>query len=774
MGTGSVMGIISSSNGGGGSGGGSSGGSCCDMSLKCWCRWRLSHHCFLYPAFIFFLAAFLLLGSVATLYAWLFFTPFARPPYVRTGLASMGCQEDNEGSWSIGVFYGDSPFTLKPIEDWNLWKNESAAWPVANPVITCASASDAGFPSNFVADPFLYTQDDTLYVFYETKNSVTMQGDIAVGKSIDKGATWQQLGIALDEDWHLSYPYVFNYLGQIYMMPESSKKGELRLYRARSFPLQWELERVLMKKPLVDAFIVEYGNKFWLFGSDHSGFGAKKNGQLEIWHSSSPFGPWKPHKKNPIYNTDRTLGARNGGRPFVYDGILYRVGQDCGETYGRRVRTFMVKVLTEDAYEEVEVPLGFRESRKGRNSWNGLRHHHLDVQRLSSGGWIGLMDGDRVPSGDSDHRFVLGCASVLAVAALIMLLGLLLGAVKCIIPLNWCSHNLRKRSDALLAWEKSNALSSKVRRLCSRLNRAPTFLRVWIKPNTFAGKLVLFLIFLVGVALMCNGVRYIYGGNGAEEPYPLKGHYSQFTLLTMTYDARLWNLKMYVKHYSRCTSVREIVIVWNKGTPPEPGDFDSVVPVRIRVEKSNSLNNRFRIDPLIVTRAVLELDDDIMMTCNDIERGFKVWRKHPDRIVGFYPRLITGTPLMYQAEKYARRHKGYNMILTGAAFMDNQLAFRRYWSEQARPGRMVVDKYFNCEDVLLNFLYANASSSRAVEYVRPAWAIDTSKFSSVAISRDTNMHYRVRSKCLSNFSQLYGSLSDRKIEFNMRMDGWDA
>ena len=25
-------------------------------------------------------------------------------------------QEDNEGSWSVGVFYGDSPFSLKPIE----------------------------------------------------------------------------------------------------------------------------------------------------------------------------------------------------------------------------------------------------------------------------------------------------------------------------------------------------------------------------------------------------------------------------------------------------------------------------------------------------------------------------------------------------------------------------------------------------------------------------------------------------------------------------------
>lgn len=40
----------------------------------------------------------------------------------------------------------------------NVWREETAAWPVANPVLTCASVSDAGSPSNFVADPFLYIQ----------------------------------------------------------------------------------------------------------------------------------------------------------------------------------------------------------------------------------------------------------------------------------------------------------------------------------------------------------------------------------------------------------------------------------------------------------------------------------------------------------------------------------------------------------------------------------------------------------------------------------------
>lgn len=564
-------------------------------------------------------------------------------------------------------------------------------------------------------------------------------------------------------------------LVQIYMMPEGSSKGDLRLYRAVNFPMEWTLVKIILKKPLVDSFIIPHDGKYWLFGSDHSGISTKKNGQLEIWYSSSPLGPWKPHKKNPIYNADKSMGARNGGRPFIYNENLYRIGQDCGETYGRRIRVFKVEILTADEFKEVEVPSGIKEPSKGRNAWNGARNHHLDVQQLSSGEWIAVLDGDRVPSGDANRRLILGFASVLAVAALVILVGMLLGAVNCLVPLSWCPHNMEKRSDALLSWEKPNLFSSRLRLFCSRLNRVSTFLRGRIKAKSCTGWLVLTLTIILGLFLMCTGVKYIYGGSGAEEPYPLNGQYSQFTLLTMTYDARLWNLKMYVKHYSRCSSVGEIVVVWNKGVPPELSEFDSAVPVRIRKEEKNSLNNRFKKDPLIKTRAVLELDDDIMMTCDDIERGFRVWREHPDRIVGFYPRLVNGSPLKYRAEKHARRHNGYNMILTGAAFIDTRVAFERYWSKEAMAGRNIVDGYFNCEDVLLNYLYANASSSETVvEYVKPAWAIDTSKFSGVAISRNTHAHYHVRSRCLQKFAQMYGSLVGRKSEFRRRKDGWDV
>ncbi|XP_010543592.1 PREDICTED: glycosyltransferase family protein 64 protein C5 isoform X2 [Tarenaya hassleriana] len=648
----------------------------------------------------------------------------------------------------------------------NVWREKSKAWPVANPILTCASVTDSGFPSNFVADPFLYIQGDTLYLFYETKNPTTMQGDIGAAKSVDKGATWKPLGVVLDESWHLSFPFVFDYHGEIYMMPESSEIGELCLYRADKFPLSWKLEKVILKKPLVDSIILHHDGNYWLLGSDHSSFGTEKNGQLEIWYSNSPLGPWRPHKNNPIYNVGKSFGARNGGRVFRHDGNLYRVGQDCGETYGKQTRIFKIEMLSKEDYREAEVPFTLEVARKGRNSWNGIRQHHVDVQKLSSGEYIALIDGDRVISGDRMHRILLGYTSLAAATAVTVLLGFLLGVVTCIVPYK-LAHGLLCRSYDLHC-------SSKFRRLCSRLNRVPPSTRGSVNPNSPVGRLTLSLMIGVGALFACVGVGYIYGGNGASEPYPLEGHLSQFTLVTMTYEARLWNLKMYVKHYSRCASVKEILVIWNKGSPPKLTDLDSAVPVRIRVEKRNSLNNRFEIDPLIKTRSVLELDDDIMMPCDDIEKGFRVWREYPDRLVGFYPRLIDET-MKYRGEKFARSRNGYNVILTGAVFMDAGLAFRRYHSEEAKAGREFVDEQFNCEDVLMNFLYTNASGTeQAVEYVRPAWAIDTSKFSGVAISGNTDEHYRRRSKCLRRFSDMYGSLSHRKWEFDSRKDGWDV
>ena len=567
---------------------------------------------------------------------------------------------------------------------------------------------------------------------------------------------------------------IFFTLLQTYMVPESSKKGNLRLYYAVDFPFNWKLEKVLMERPLVDSVIINFQGSYWLLGSDISSYGSKQRGELCIWYSSSPLGPWNPHRQNQVHNNkDNRPSARNGGRPFIYNGNLYRIGKDRDAGSGYDILVFKVEVLTANQYKEVVVPFVHEKPLKDRNAWNGARSHHLDIQQHPLGQlWIVVMDGDRVPLGDSVHRLTVGYMFYGVASISVLLLGVLIGAIKCILPLRWYLPHTEKRSDTLKT-EKQVFLCHKFNSLICNVNKLGSLIDGRINCRARKGRIYIAVILLILVVLTCFGTHYIFGGNGAEEPYPVKGRYSQFTLLTMTYDARLWNLKMFVEHYSKCASVREIVVVWNKGRPPSLVELKSMVPVRIRIENKNTLNNRFNIDKEIKTKAVMELDDDIMMTCDDLERGFKVWREHPDRIVGYYPRLAEGRPLEYRNERYARQQGGYNIILTGAAFMDHELAFKRYWSEEAEIGRQIVDSFFNCEDVLLNFLFANESSTSTVEYVKPAWAIDMSKFSRVAISRNTQAHYHIRSKCLAIFSGIYGNLTSERF-FIRRGDGWDS
>ena len=72
-----------------------------------------------------------------------------------------------------------------------------------------------------------------------------LQGSIGVARSTDAGLRWEHLGTALEEPWHLSYPFVYSWNGSVYMVPESSSQGVLNLYRATDFPLHWKLVKVL-------------------------------------------------------------------------------------------------------------------------------------------------------------------------------------------------------------------------------------------------------------------------------------------------------------------------------------------------------------------------------------------------------------------------------------------------------------------------------------------------------------------------------------------------
>src|SRR5205085_8739929 len=100
----------------------------------------------------------------------------------------------------------------------------------------------------FWADPCVVFNNNTYYIFLE--ELIYKQNDgkahIAVIEMDEKG-NYQQPRIALKCDYHLSYPFVFKYAEEFYMIPETSEHSTIELYKCVSFPDKWEFVMNLME-----------------------------------------------------------------------------------------------------------------------------------------------------------------------------------------------------------------------------------------------------------------------------------------------------------------------------------------------------------------------------------------------------------------------------------------------------------------------------------------------------------------------------------------------
>ena len=116
-------------------------------------------------------------------------------------IAFSGCNKQIElprelRRWSIGIYTGESPFNFISPEN------------VVNPVLTAKDVTDVS--AFYVADPFMINENSTWYMFFEVVNIKTFQGDIGLAISND-GFNWTYKQIVLDEQFHLSYPYIFKW-----------------------------------------------------------------------------------------------------------------------------------------------------------------------------------------------------------------------------------------------------------------------------------------------------------------------------------------------------------------------------------------------------------------------------------------------------------------------------------------------------------------------------------------------------------------------------------
>jgi hypothetical protein len=241
----------------------------------------------------------------------------------------------------------------------------------------------------FWADPFVWSRDGRSFVFFEERRYRIRRGHIRAWE-LDQGGRPQGRSFAvIDEPYHLSYPYLFEDGGDLYMVPEKAEQRRVDVYGCIRFPERWEKVATLIDGArLSDPTVFHHLGRWWLFCAASRGR-MRVNETLMAFHADSPLAQrWTPHPGNPIVR-DFSRGRPAGRVQRDASDRLLRPGQDCVRRYGYGVTLNQIVELTPERYREQCV---WRASGPAIGGWRGMHHIDwrdgllvMDAQRLIPG-----------------------------------------------------------------------------------------------------------------------------------------------------------------------------------------------------------------------------------------------------------------------------------------------------------------------------------------------------------------------------------------------------
>ena len=230
-----------------------------------------------------------------------------------------------------------------------------------------------------MADPFVVEAAGKTWLFYEEVPAGARRGRLSCLEIGTERGQFSQPFVVMQQDYHLSYPCVFEHGGEYFMIPESAGGRTVQLYRARRFPEEWVKEGTLLEGVEVTDTTPFFDGERWYF------FTTTRQPFLEtfLFVSDRLDGAWRLHPASPVSSSVRS--CRSAGRLFRQGGRLLRPTQDCSVRYGYAMTINEVTRLTACEFEERAVD-------RILPDWSsGL----LGTHTLNSSGGIEVIDGLR-------------------------------------------------------------------------------------------------------------------------------------------------------------------------------------------------------------------------------------------------------------------------------------------------------------------------------------------------------------------------------------------
>jgi hypothetical protein len=198
--------------------------------------------------------------------------------------------------------------------------------------------------ASYIADPFIIRRENNDFVFVEEFDYATNKGHISVIYD------WNKPPVKIiDEPYHLSYPFLIEEDGTLYMIPEASAGGKIYYYTCQKFPFEWRKEGVLIDEAILDPTIFKSNGKYWMFYTKP----AQSCSELHLRYSDTLLGVWMEHSGNPVKVVPKI--CRPAGPIFEVNNALYRPSQDSTGNYGDNIIINRITELSTSTYREEQV-----------------------------------------------------------------------------------------------------------------------------------------------------------------------------------------------------------------------------------------------------------------------------------------------------------------------------------------------------------------------------------------------------------------------------------
>ena len=182
--------------------------------------------------------------------------------------------------------------------------------------------------NGWTADPFLFVKNGDIYIFGEYYDYRLGRGIIAYAKYNEKTRQINDWEPAIVEPYHLSFPYIYEKDGDVYIIPESNHANCLCRYKAIEFPRKWKKSIIDKGHRLADTA---------LFSIDNQSYGytlQRKMSDPYIYESKIFIDKNECIEYIDGYYNDDPSTRRLGGAFFESGNSLVKVAQDCSHFYG--------------------------------------------------------------------------------------------------------------------------------------------------------------------------------------------------------------------------------------------------------------------------------------------------------------------------------------------------------------------------------------------------------------------------------------------------------